>query len=130
MTDNNNKEYEVGYKRPPVKNQFKPGQSGNPKGRKKLIKDFKTDLKEELEETLTVQVDGKLKPITKQRALIKKLLSKALSGELGALKTLTGLIALHLNESNKEMEELSEEDKKLLKKYLNIEGENINDKLS
>ena len=29
--------YEVGYKKPPVSGQFKKGQSGNPKGRKKKI---------------------------------------------------------------------------------------------
>lgn len=76
-------DYEVGYKRPPREHQFKPGQSGNPKGRPKLIKDFKTDLREELEEIITIQEGGKSKPITKQRALIKKLLVKALGGELG-----------------------------------------------
>lgn len=115
--ENEQKEYEVGYKKPPVKTQFKKGQSGNPKGRPKLIKDFKTDLREELESIISVQIDGKTKPITKQQALIKKLLSKALNGELGALKTLTSLIALHLKASESDMGELLEEDVKLFEKY-------------
>ena len=46
----------------------------------------------------------------KQQALIKKLLSKALNGELGALRTLTGLIALHLKVSESEICELMDED--------------------
>ncbi len=125
MTSNpDNKDYEVGYKRPPSKHQFKPGVSGNPKGRTKLIKDFKTDLRDELEEVITVQEGGKVKPITKQKALIKKLLSKALGGELGALKTLTSLIALHLNDADTELDELSDEDKKLLNKYIYKENKN------
>ena len=115
--EDNEKQYEVGYKKPPKKNQFKKGQSGNPKGRPKLIRDFKTDLKVELESTITVQIDGKSKPITKQQALIKKLLSKALNGELGALKTLTNLIALHLKVSEADIDELLDEDVKLFDKY-------------
>jgi hypothetical protein len=37
MSSDFSKEYEIGYKKPPRKNQFKPGQSGNPKGRPKLV---------------------------------------------------------------------------------------------
>lgn len=32
-----NKVYEVGYKKPPISGQFKKGQSGNPRGRKKKV---------------------------------------------------------------------------------------------
>lgn len=128
MKPKDEKEYEVGYKKPPKEHQFQKGQSGNPKGRPKLIKDFKTDLKEELESTITVQIDGKTKPITKQQALIKKLLSKALSGELGALRTLTGLIALHLKVSESEICELMDEDIKLFEKhYVERKGGTKND---
>ncbi|MDD3594594.1 MAG: DUF5681 domain-containing protein [Candidatus Gastranaerophilales bacterium] len=123
MTEFNAKDYEVGYKRPPTEHQFKPGQSGNPKGRPKLIKDFKTDLREEMEEIITINNGEK---ITKQRALLKKLLVKALSGELGALKTLTNLIALHLGGEETELQELSEEDKQLLNKYIYKNTKEIN----
>ena len=40
----------VGYRRPPKKSRFKPGQSGNPKGRPKGTKNLKRDLIEELQE--------------------------------------------------------------------------------
>ena len=45
-------DYEVGYGKPPRKSQFKPGQSGNPKGRPKGRKGFSTILVEELSEDL------------------------------------------------------------------------------
>ncbi len=126
MTDFEPKDYEVGYKRPPVEHQFKPKQSGNDKGRPKLVKNFKTDLREELEEIIIVQEGGKSKSITKQRAMIKRLLLKALGGELGAQKTLASLIALHLNDDTSESEGLSAEDQKLLEKYVykNIKEKN------
>ena len=42
-----NQKYEVGYGKPPVHTQFKPGQSGNPKGRPKGAKNKRPKLNEE-----------------------------------------------------------------------------------
>ena len=39
-------EYKVGPGRPPIEHQFKPGQSGNPKGAKRKARSLITDLKE------------------------------------------------------------------------------------
>ena len=45
-------EYEVGYRRPPKTTRFKPGQSGNPKGRPAKARNFKSDVKKTLETAL------------------------------------------------------------------------------
>ena len=37
--------YEVGYGQPPTHSQFRPGQSGNPAGRRKGVRNLKTDVK-------------------------------------------------------------------------------------
>ena len=45
-------EYKVGPGRPPKEHQFKPGQSGNPKGAKRKPKPMVPDLKAALERAL------------------------------------------------------------------------------
>jgi hypothetical protein len=77
--------YEVGYKRPPKENQFKPGQSGNPNGRPKGRKNLSTDLREEMSQKVSVNEGGTHQIISKQRAMLKALFSKAAKGDTRAV---------------------------------------------
>lgn len=81
-------DYEVGYKKPPKHAQFQPGQSGNPKGRPTGVKNLATDLGEELEQKIVVTEGGKSITTTKQRAMVKTLMAKALSGDVRAIDLL------------------------------------------
>jgi hypothetical protein len=58
-------EYKVGPGRPPKEHQFKPGQSGNPKGAKRKPKAMAPDLKAALEQALSKTI--KLKQGEKER---------------------------------------------------------------
>ena len=114
------KKYSVGYRKPPKHTQFKRGQSGNPKGRPKSVKNLSTDLEEELSEKVLVSEAGQQLTTTKQRAMIKTLFAKALTGDTRSANVLIGLI-LGLEQTRIAAEEaesaVTEEDRVLLAAY-------------
>jgi len=89
-------EYDVGYGKPPKKAQFKPGQSGNPRGRPKKTQNFRTDLREELQAQVSVNEGGHVQTISRQRALIKRTIEKALKGDLRAAQMLVQWAGVYL----------------------------------
>ena len=85
-------DYEVGYARPPKETQFKPAQSGNPRGRPKGTKNLKTDLQEELREQVVVREGERSRKVSKQRAFLMALMAKSLKGDVRAANTLLSMI--------------------------------------
>jgi hypothetical protein len=86
-------EYKTGYGKPPKSGQFKRGKSGNPKGRPKGSLKLATDLAAELNEQITVREDGRARRVSKQRALIKSLMAKALQGDIRGNAAILALYA-------------------------------------
>lgn len=112
-------EYDVGYGKPPKTTQFKPGQSGNPKGRPKGVKNLTTDLQEELETKVQITEDGKSKMVTKQRAMLKQLVQKAMKGDSKAADVLIKL-AISIEQATSldiDEDELAAEDLAILKNF-------------
>lgn len=111
--------YSVGYKKPPQSTQFKPGLSGNPKGRPKWTKNLKTDLEEELQERIDIKEGGAPKKVSKQRAIIKSQAAKAAGGDPRAANLLFAMVMKLLKEEVEPIEELdlTAADKEILEKY-------------
>ncbi|MDP6717505.1 MAG: DUF5681 domain-containing protein [Pirellulaceae bacterium] len=74
----------VGYRNPPKRTRFKKGQSGNPKGRPKGTRNLKTDLRDELDTKISVREGNRQIKVSKQQALVKSQLAKAIKGDTKA----------------------------------------------
>ncbi|MDG4649355.1 DUF5681 domain-containing protein [Roseibacterium sp. SDUM158017] len=83
--DDDDRDDKGGYGRPPKSTQFKKGQSGNPNGRPKGAQGITASLKRELNSKITVTEGQQTKTISKAEAVAKRLLAKALVGDLKAL---------------------------------------------
>ena len=94
-TDPPNEEYRVGPGRPPKEYQFKPGQSGNPKGARKKPRSIALDLKASLERALngkaTLRRGEHQKIITKAAAGIEHLVDQFAKGDRHARRDLLAL---------------------------------------
>ena len=85
----------VGYGRPPVHSRFKPGESGNPKGRLPGARSFRADLDAELQALVQVSENGQTKLVSKQLLVIKSLIASAIKGDSRAAKLTIDQIAHH-----------------------------------
>ena len=77
----------VGYKKPPTHSQFKPGQSGNRKGRPKGAFTAKGLFRKVMNEKLTVTDKGRSIKLPSAELVFIALRNKALKGDLKALQT-------------------------------------------
>jgi hypothetical protein len=73
--------YTVGYGKPPAHSRFKPGQSGNPKGKPKGRKSYRRIVAAVLNEKIAVNTPRGRKRMTKLEALIQTSMNHALKGD-------------------------------------------------
>jgi Family of unknown function (DUF5681) len=80
-------DYDVGYGKPPREYQFKPGQSGNPKGAPKrkseleCLRDMRAMFMKAAMVPVTTRVDGKPTKIPALEALYLKVFAKGIAGD-------------------------------------------------
>jgi len=112
--------YEVGRGRPPKHSQFKPGQSGNPQGRRKGARNLASDLAEELSERVQVREGGRQRALSKQRALLKALFAKAMQGDGRSASLIIALVSSLIKDepAGAQREPLSTEDRALLDDFV------------
>lgn len=115
MTD----KYDVGYGKPPRHSRFKPGTSGNPRGRPKGARNLKTELVEELSEKIKIKERGQTRTVSKQRAMLKSLTAKAVHGDARAANVILGLVfkLLHEDQTSGDETTLTKTDEAILAEF-------------
>ena len=83
MTDDSNNGE---FSKKSMATQFKPGQSGNPKGRPKGSKNRATIVDAEINAAITVTENGQRQKVTKWQAAFKQQMNKAVGGDREAFK--------------------------------------------
>lgn len=73
--------YEVGYRRPPAHSRFKPGQSGNPKGRPKGSQNLRTLFNKILREKVSLREGARVRKVSKAEAVLRSLVVGAMKGD-------------------------------------------------
>jgi hypothetical protein len=84
--------YQVGYGRPPLHSRFKPGQSGNPKGRPRRSRNMRTIVKQVLSEDMHIREGGRLRRMSAMEALVRTILARSFKGDPKALASLIVLL--------------------------------------
>src|SRR3954464_4758145 len=107
-------DYEVGRGKPPRSSQFKPGQSGNPGGRRKGSRNFKTIVLEVLDSEIELTEGGRTRRVPMIEALVLRQGQAGLPGDRRAIESLIDRYERHSSHEVEPSDEQPEEDRILL----------------
>jgi len=103
-------DYPVGYCKPPEHTQFKPGQSGYPRGRKKGSKNEATIWRGVLSKRISIREGGKTRKVSVLEAMILKYIERALSDDVKAATFVLNRIRLVEGNTPDETEGFDQDD--------------------
>ena len=84
--------YKVGNKKPPLHSRFKPGQSGNPSGRRKGRSNFGTILMKEFCKTIPATLNGKPVKVSQEQLFAASLVKDGITKGPQSKALLAGFI--------------------------------------
>lgn len=119
----NTRHYAVGYAKPPTASRFKPGQSGNAKGRPKGRKNFKTLIRNAMTAKISIQEGGRNRQVSKLEGVVLRQIQNALQGDdrsaMAVMKIASQLNLLDDVADNGSIEEaLSASDERILQELV------------
>jgi hypothetical protein len=73
-------DYSIGYGKPPITSRFKPGETGNAKGRPKGHKNLKTLIRQAMTARIVIQEGSSKRGVSKIEGVVLRQLQNALKG--------------------------------------------------
>ena len=122
-------DYDVGYCRPPKKSQFRPGQSGNPTGRREASPTIGSRLRALIYSKVTVTEQGRTRRISRLDLMLRQLGNDAIRGDKRAFKLLMEFLHRYdvAVEGAVRSEEMTSDDLEILSEYLRKTGSSNSD---
>lgn len=111
-------DYEIGRGKRPRSTRFRPGQSGNPGGRKKGSLNVKTVMQAVMQSEIDVAENGRCRKVPVLQAIVLRQVQAALQGQLRAIDSLLDRYERHGDREEEQVEESAEEDLLLLERAL------------
>lgn len=108
---------EIGYGKPPREHQFKPGQSGNPKGRPKGAKSEATILRGVLEQKIPMRSNNRTRHIPVIEAIHRRMAEQALKGDTKAAAFLLNRYGALIS-GETQMTDLTSDDREILAQFI------------
>jgi Family of unknown function (DUF5681) len=112
-------DYDVGYAKPPAAHQFKPGQSGNRRGRPPGRINIATALRDAVQQKRPVTIGGKAREMSTLDVILRKQIEKAVTGDTKAFNAVMELPEGYAPDflATATQKSVSQEDKELLADY-------------
>ena len=92
MPPDDERDYDVGYGKPPRHTRFVKGQSGNPRGRPPGAQNMKTLLIRALNELVVVTDHGGRRQVSKRQAIVTQIVNRAARPDFKAIPILLGML--------------------------------------
>jgi hypothetical protein len=110
--------YRVGKNRPPPEHRWKPGQSGNTKGRPKGRKNSATITREILDRRLQVPVNGQMRMVTVRELMLTRFAETGLKGDTKSASFLLQRDDAADADATQKQDETTPEDREIIDAYL------------